>query len=969
MRRRIYTGPVNKTCVGIATGIAAFMATVLVGWWLVAGSVTAQGIERRLVAAGFGADVRVELDGLFSLHVTGVEAKRTLPFAPWNARITVREIVAPLSPLSLLSGSMPLESPVLVSGVRVTVDVAPSAHEEAPTSAEPGPGDAVSWPGRLLGWCAGSCEAILADVEVDLRLPGLDAGPLDRLTGRLVVDEDATLVLRVERPSGTSGTLKLAYGRDGLDLAMEVVNTGPLTLGRTALSLATQGEAPRHVSEVSGSVERVALLGRALRLEGFEGKIVAADNRVIDLSFDRLDVADVAAVVGQKPHGGIVLQGVRTWLRTVEGDPPQHVSLGIVRMGGPGMHGCRGLPLCPDLIEDVQVVLDRPGGRDLQAHLGLGTLTGCGPRCIQVEDASVRAFAASDHVTAEWRRVTSRWLPGRYAPYDLTLNGGLVHVARERAEDKDGDTQRWDSDAEARLTQEARKRRRRKQKPEHPDFVRQLRNQLGVADHHVDAALDVVSSGLRAWIDGSGSRMPALRVEHTDVTLSGVADSDLGVTVKHMAVGPGDGDRTTWAGAVDVPIPDSHRLWKDELPQTALATSGRVAASGGSLGLRFRASIGNQSEVTVDFSGWTPMLHLSHPKLAAERVDVEPMTFQGALSRRRGEGGTVWELEQLDVHAMQGAAGHLSALLRLEHSNKGGQLVADLSLPPQDCDRLHRSIPSQMLPHLADARFIGDGAMSVHLSLPFHMTEALDVDVKADFSTCEAAHLGSTYDVNRLNERYAVFRVHDPKLPDPVAVGPGTGNWVSMESMPSHIWGAAMATEDFGFFGHEGFSGTFISRALRLNLRTRRYAYGGSTITQQLVKNLFLTRQKTLARKLEEAVLVWQVERHVSKRRILSLYLNCIEYGPNIYGIKRASRRYFGVQPWRLRPVESAFLMNIKPFPGAGYFTFKKRKVSAFFRERVVVIRDRLLRRGMITPEQADEMSAETLYDRFKGPT
>ena len=174
-----------------------------------------------------------------------------------------------------------------------------------------------------------------------------------------------------------------------------------------------------------------------------------------------------------------------------------------------------------------------------------------------------------------------------------------------------------------------------------------------------------------------------------------------------------------------------------------------------------------------------------------------------------------------------------------------------------------------------------------------------------------------------------------------------------------------MATEDFNFFTHQGFSRTFIGRAMRLNVRTRRYAYGGSTITQQLVKNLFLTRHKTLARKLVEAVLVWQVERHVSKRRILSLYVNCIEYGPRIYGIRKAARRYFHTVPSRLKPVESAFIMNIKPFPWTGYWIFQKRMLTTFFAQRAAVIKQRLLGRGYISSEQAEEMVASNLYTRF----
>ena len=78
------------------------------------------------------------------------------------------------------------------------------------------------------------------------------------------------------------------------------------------------------------------------------------------------------------------------------------------------------------------------------------------------------------------------------------------------------------------------------------------------------------------------------------------------------------------------------------------------------------------------------------------------------------------------------------------------------------------------------------------------------------------------------------------------------------------------------------------------SLERGRFVYGGSTISQQLVKNLFLTRQKNISRKIEEAIITWKMEEVVSKDRIMELYLNCIEFGPNIYGIRHAAQHYFG---------------------------------------------------------------------------
>jgi len=181
-----------------------------------------------------------------------------------------------------------------------------------------------------------------------------------------------------------------------------------------------------------------------------------------------------------------------------------------------------------------------------------------------------------------------------------------------------------------------------------------------------------------------------------------------------------------------------------------------------------------------------------------------------------------------------------------------------------------------------------------------------------------------------------------------VQVGPGTLSWTPFYSIPRHVSMAAVATEDLDFFKHEGFKLSLIRRAIKLDLDRKRYVYGGSTISQQLVKNLFLSREKTIARKLEEALITWQMERTISKNRILALYLNCIEYGPGIYGIRNASRHYFHKEPVHLTPLEGAFLMGLKPCPKCGYRQWRRGKVNQRWQNRLKKILARLTRRGWL---------------------
>jgi membrane peptidoglycan carboxypeptidase len=130
------------------------------------------------------------------------------------------------------------------------------------------------------------------------------------------------------------------------------------------------------------------------------------------------------------------------------------------------------------------------------------------------------------------------------------------------------------------------------------------------------------------------------------------------------------------------------------------------------------------------------------------------------------------------------------------------------------------------------------------------------------------------------------------------------------------------------------------------NLQEGRYVVGASTISMQLVKNLLLHREKTLARKLQEVLLTWYMERAMDKRDILELYLNVIEYGPAVYGIRNAAQHYFGRMPSELSPAEGAFLATILPSPKRYHEYYERGALSTSGAERVRALLRRLLERG-----------------------
>ncbi|MFO1289729.1 MAG: monofunctional biosynthetic peptidoglycan transglycosylase [Nitrosomonas sp.] len=139
--------------------------------------------------------------------------------------------------------------------------------------------------------------------------------------------------------------------------------------------------------------------------------------------------------------------------------------------------------------------------------------------------------------------------------------------------------------------------------------------------------------------------------------------------------------------------------------------------------------------------------------------------------------------------------------------------------------------------------------------------------------------------------------------------------WVDYEKISPHLKRAIIAAEDSQFLNHAGFDFKAMQNALEKNWQEGRWVVGGSTISQQLAKNLFLSDQKTPWRKLQEAVITYMLEKVMAKRRILEIYLNMIEWGENVFGAEAASQHYFGVKALALTPRQAAFLASMVPNP------------------------------------------------------
>lgn len=171
--------------------------------------------------------------------------------------------------------------------------------------------------------------------------------------------------------------------------------------------------------------------------------------------------------------------------------------------------------------------------------------------------------------------------------------------------------------------------------------------------------------------------------------------------------------------------------------------------------------------------------------------------------------------------------------------------------------------------------------------------------------------------------------------------------WVSLKEISPYLVKAVIIAEDDKFWSHHGFDLDAIQKALEKNVEKGKFKFGGSTISQQLTKNLYLTPDKNPVRKLKEAIITWRIEQTLSKRRILELYLNVVEWGEGIFGAEVASLHYFGKPAALLTAQEAAKLAVILPNPRK----YRLDGSSQYVEKRAQIIYDIMVRRGIVVPE------------------
>jgi monofunctional biosynthetic peptidoglycan transglycosylase len=193
-------------------------------------------------------------------------------------------------------------------------------------------------------------------------------------------------------------------------------------------------------------------------------------------------------------------------------------------------------------------------------------------------------------------------------------------------------------------------------------------------------------------------------------------------------------------------------------------------------------------------------------------------------------------------------------------------------------------------------------------------------------------------------------------------MGPKTASWVGAKQISNPMFMAVIASEDTSFYSHQGIDFHELQESIKKDWEEKRWARGASTLTQQVVKNVFLSREKSLWRKFKEMVWAREIEKVLSKTEILTFYLNMAEWGPSLYGIKEASFHYFGISPSEISPKQAAFLAMLLPSPIKFHSYFVKKELTPYARSRVGKILRVMNRMGFIDEEQYSLALTEKLW-------
>jgi hypothetical protein len=351
-------------------------------------------------------------------------------------------------------------------------------------------------------------------------------------------------------------------------------------------------------------------------------------------------------------------------------------------------------------------------------------------------------------------------------------------------------------------------------------------------------------------------------------------------------------------------------------------------------------------ELTVKGLASIKELVVNHAKIATDDVEISDATFDynfvfGSDFIRIDSSSTA-RLNKLTVHPFAEYSVKSDTLYRLK-----------IKIPKMPAQEFINSLPRGLFTNLEGMGAEGD--FDFRLDFEYNKNQPTDIilDSKLNKYGLKITQFGEA-NLAMINGPFVYRAIENGRQQRAIAVSPGSSSYTPLYQISPLLRQSVLTSEDPSFFSHKGFINEAFKQSIIKNIKTKKFARGASTISMQLVKNVFLTRDKTLSRKLEEILLVFILEnnRIVSKERMLEVYFNIIEWGPNVYGVGEASNFYFQKHPSELTLRESLFLASIIPSPKRFMWQFNDQgELRSPYQHHQDRLTRLMFQRGLLKPE------------------
>ncbi|HSC85796.1 MAG TPA: biosynthetic peptidoglycan transglycosylase [Polyangiaceae bacterium] len=363
---------------------------------------------------------------------------------------------------------------------------------------------------------------------------------------------------------------------------------------------------------------------------------------------------------------------------------------------------------------------------------------------------------------------------------------------------------------------------------------------------------------------------------------------------------------------------------------------------------------GDAGTVRVEGQAAIESLELHNASLSPAPIELSRLVVSG-----RAEASLDGSHFALRSGELRLGEARLSTELDMERGAEFVTLDLRAKAPLVSCQALFDSAPRGLLGEVGSLGLAGTFSLDAAVQADTRKLGKMAVrwDLKND---CKIQRVPPTLSPDRFRSAFDKEVVGEGDVPQTLVFGPGSERWTPYADISRHLESALLVTEDGRFFRHKGFDDRAIESSIRDNTRAGKFVRGASTISMQLAKNLYLSRDKNLSRKLQEAALTMLLEQSFEKTSLLELYVNVVEFGPGVYGIRAAAEHYFHTTPAQLTAAQCFFIASILPAPTRDYFGSDGRLRPA--RKRHV---DQLLaiarKRDRLTDEELTAAMAEEL--------